>query len=81
MEPMYKRYAETKPLAVFPMNNFGGLEILDVVGATTDYAVACFNWGNGRQKIRKHIISTSPSGRTYIRKYGVRYYLDQMMRV
>lgn len=79
MMPLYKKYADTKAIAVLPMCNFGGIEILDV-----DYGgifIACFNFGTGRQQIRRHKIYYSPSGRDYIRKQGKRYYLDTMLRV
>ena len=82
-EPLYKRYAETRAYGVYPMCNFGGLEILNVYcdDDMVDYAVACFNFGTGRQKIRRHKIQVSESGRAFIRKEGVRYYFDQIMKV
>lgn len=78
---LYKQYAETKAIGVMPMNNFGGIEILDIIHGIDDYAVACFNFGTGRQQIRRHKICCSESGRTYIKKQGTRYYFDQIMRV
>lgn len=82
--PLYKRYAETEPCGFYCMCNWGGLEILDIDAcANDDYgvAVACFNFGTGRQKIRRHKIQVSTSGRAFIRKEGVRYYFDQIMKV
>ena len=79
--PLYKRYAETRACGVYPMCNFGGLEILDIENGIDDYAVACFNFGTGRQKIRRYKIQVSESGRAFIRKEGVRYYFDQIMKV
>lgn len=79
--PLYKQYADTKAVGVYPLCNWGGLEILAVEYGIDDYVVACFNFGTGRQKIRRHKICYSTSGRDYIRKEGVRYYLDNIMRV
>lgn len=78
---LYKQYAETKAIGVMPMSNFGGIEILDIIHGIDDYAVACFNFGTGRQQIKKHKIYYTAEYRPYIRKQGTRYYLDQMMRV
>lgn len=78
---LYKKYANTEAIGVMPLSNWGGIEILDILNGIEDYAVACFNWGTSQQKIRRHKISTSPSGRMYIRKEGVRYYLDSFLKV
>ena len=70
-------YENVKPVGILPLSNWGGLEIL----ALEEYRVlACFNFGEGRQDIRWHKIEYTPYGRTYIRVYGVRYYLDEIIR-
>ena len=77
-----KRYADSKAIGVFPMSNWGGLEVLDIVDKDGHVAlVACFNWGTGRQHIRRHKVFYTQSGRDYIRKNGQRFYLDNIMRV
>ena len=78
---LYKEYAEKKAIGVIPMSVFGGIEILDIIYGIDNYAVACFNFGTGRQQIRRHKIFSTESGRSYIRKQGDRYYFDQIMRV
>ena len=78
--PLYKKYAETKPIAVLGLGNWGGLEILDIEYGIEDYVIAAFNFGT-RKKIRRHKVCTAPSGREYIKKEGVRYYFDDMMEV
>ena len=78
--PLYKKYAETKPIATICLSNWGGIEILAIEYGIADYIIACFNFGTGRQQIRRHKVCTAPSGRLYIRKQGTRYYLDEMMR-
>ena len=79
-EPLYKKYADTKAVGYYGMSNYGGLEILDIEYGIDDYVVACFNWGTGRQKIARYKIQYSTSGRTFIRKQGYRFYMDQIMR-
>lgn len=77
----YWEYTEKSALAVIPLSNWGGIEILEVLYGIEDEVIACFNFGTGRQEIRRHKIHTTPSGRAYIRKEGRRYYLDETMRV
>lgn len=81
MMPLYKKYADTEPIGTLGLCNWGGLEILDIEYGIDDYAIACFNWGTGRQQIRRHKITYTPAGRSYIRKQGTRYYSDQILRV
>ena len=78
---LYEKYKNTLPIGVFAMCNFGGIEILDIIYGINDYVIACFNFGTGRQQIRKHKICYTPSGRAYIRKQGTRYYFDKIMKV
>ena len=80
-QALYKKYAETAAIGYYAMGIFGGLEILDIIHGIDNYAVACFNFGTGRQKIRRHKIYSTPTGRNYIRKEGDQYYFDEMMRV
>ena len=79
-QALYEKYAETAAIGYYAMGIFGGLEILDIIHGIDNYAVACFNFGTGRQKIRRHKVYSTPAGRNYIRKEGDRYYLDEMMR-
>lgn len=81
MMPLYKKYADTEPIGVITLCNWGGLEILDIEYGIDDYVIACFNWGTGRQQIRRHKIMETPSGRLYIRKQGIRYYFGQMTTI
>ena len=77
---LHEQYSETPAIGYYGMGNFGGLEILDIEYGIQDKLVTCFNWGTGRQMIRRNTIYTTPSGRQYIRKAGDRYYLDEMMK-
>ena len=80
MKTLYKTYENKKALGVFTLSNFGGIEILDILHGIDDYAVACFNFGTGRQQIRKHKIYYTAMYRPYIRKQGTRYNLDEILR-
>jgi hypothetical protein len=80
-EALYEKYQQTIAIGMYPMCNFGGLEILDIIYGIDDYAVACFNFGTGRQQIRRHKIQTTESGRSFIRKQNIRYYFDEIMRI
>ena len=71
-----KQYENTKPVGVLPLSNWGGLEILE---RNCEEAVACFNFGHGREMIRRHKIIYTANGRAYIRKAGRRYYFDMMI--
>lgn len=80
--PLYKKYENTKPIGVFPLCNFGGVEILDIINGYDTYVVACFNFGTGRQKIRKHKVCYPEyrSCRPYFWKEHKRYYMEDFMR-
>lgn len=77
---LYEKYNETQAIGYYTLSNFGGLEILDVEYGINDKLVTCFNWGTGRQMIRRNTVFTTLGGRQYIRKAGDRYYLDEMMK-
>ena len=71
-------YQDTAPVGVYPMNNFGGLAILDIIN--DEIAVCAWHYGNEYENIRRHQIFYTFTGRAYIRKAGRRYYFDQIMR-
>lgn len=75
-----KKYENEKPVAVYTMNNWGGIEILDILYGIEDYVVYRFNFGEPQElhkaKIRygvNHSSFRTPAG------YSVR--LDECMRV
>mgnify|MGYP007057676413 CR=1 FL=1 len=84
-EPLYKKYANTEPKGVLPLCNFGGIEVLDYEGSggyfLDDILITCFNFGTGRQQIRRHKKNITDGGAAYIRIYGKRYYLDDFQWV
>ena len=80
--PLYKRYANKQACGFCYIGQYGGLELLDIDACDGEYgvAVACFNWGTGRQKIRRYKIQLSESGRAFIRKEGIRFYFSDTGR-
>lgn len=78
---LYKQYEKTPAIGAYPMSNWGGLEILDILYGIDDRVIACFNLGTGRQQIRHHKICYTPAGRAYFWKNRTRFYLDEIMRI
>ena len=76
MKALKDRYENAPAVGTCALGNWGGLEVLDIIYSIDDYAIACFNFGDGRKHIRKHKIYTSPAGSVYIRKGGSRYYFN-----
>ena len=70
-----------KPAGVLPMNNFGGLAIMEIEHGIEDYLYVCDNYGDGYKNITKNKIRYNARGNAYFMRYGKRYYLDQFMRV
>jgi hypothetical protein len=79
MTPLYKQYENADPVGVYVLSNYGGLAVLDFIDDET--AVCAWSFGTGYQKIRRHKIYYTYTGRAYVRKGGTRYYLDQIMRL
>lgn len=76
-----EQFINRKTIAVLPMCNFGGLEVIENDFNCDSQIVAAFNFGKGRTHIHVHNVHYSPSGRAYIWKLHRRYYLDEFMRV
>lgn len=76
-----QKYTEISAIGYYSLSNWGGLEILDIIYDINDKLVTCFNFGNGREMIRQNTIYTTAAGRSYIRKAGMRFYLDEIIRV
>ena len=72
-----ERYQDAAPVGLYPMNNFGGLAILDIQDET---AVCAWHYGDGYRSIRRHQVFYTYTGRAYIRKAGQRFYFDQILR-
>lgn len=72
-------YKEAAPVGLYPLNNFGGLAILDIL--SDESVIAAWHYGEGYKSIRRHQVYYTFTGRAYIRKNGSRFYLDQIVRV
>lgn len=54
-------YSSKKPIAVYPMSNWGGVEILDIIYGIDDYAIWRFNFGEPEEKIHRSKIKYGAS--------------------
>ena len=75
-----EQYKDKKAVAVFPMTNWGGIEIMDILYGINDYAVYRFNFGEP-QELHKAKINygvNHDSFRTFA-GYSVRF--DECLRV
>lgn len=80
MTPLYKQYENAAPVGVYVLSNFGGLAVLHI-SDDGERAVCAWDFGTGYQKIRRHKVHHTYTGRAYIRKNGTRFYFDQIMRL
>lgn len=78
---LYEQYKNVTPIGTYTISNWDGLEILDIQYGIEDYVIASFNFSGVRQMIRRHKICYTTAGRAYIRKQGIRFYLDEIMRI
>ena len=76
-----ERYKDKTPIAVFPMSNWGGVEILDIEYGIDDYVVCRYNFGETEEKLHRLMIRTSNDGQTFFVLDSRTIYLDECMRV
>ena len=78
-----REYKDKKPIAVYPMSNWGGVEILDIIYGIDDYVVARFNFGDGDvdNRMHRYKIKYNKSGIPFFSMGGNRVRLDECMRV
>ena len=69
---------EKRAIAVFPLNNWGGIEITELTDERVEIAI---NNGSKRKHGGNHKLYTSSRGRFYFIVHGCRYYLDEFQRV
>ena len=75
-----EQYRDKKPIAVYPMSNWGGIEILDVINGIDDYVVWRYNY-DSPDKLHKAKVLINTSGHQYIRINESSVKLDNFMRV
>jgi hypothetical protein len=74
------QYQDKKPIAVYPMGSWGGIEILDIINGIDDYVIWRYNYGSP-DKLHKAKVLINDVGHQYIRISGSRVKLDNFMRV
>lgn len=70
-----------KPIAVYPLSNFGGLAIMDIENRFDIYVYVVDNYGDGYKNLTKNKVYYNEHGKMYFVRYGKRYYLDNFMKV
>lgn len=72
----------SRPIAVYPICNHGGYEILryDCVAGEERVHVATNN-GENRQDHGYRKISYTATGRAFFKMFGLRLYLDQFVKI
>ena len=74
-------YRNKKPIAVFPMSNWGGIEILDIRYDTEDYIIARYNFGEPEDTIHNVKVRHTNAGTPYFRIGDDYIRLDECLRV
>ena len=69
------------PVGVHPLNNHGGLAIMEIKHGIDDYVIVCDNYGDGYKNISKCRVFYNAKGRPYFTRHKQRYYLNEFMRV
>ena len=67
-------------IAVYPLSNWGGVEIMEIENGINDLVVWRYNFGSAG-KAHKTKVDYTTAGRAFFRTKHFRVYLDQCMRV
>ena len=76
-----EKYKDKKPVAVYPTDNWGGVEILDIEYGIDDFVIWRYNYGEPEKKLHRAKIHTNPAGYPFIRLNETIVRLDECMRV
>lgn len=81
IEAMYKRYGNKKPIATMAFCNTFGVQFYEPDENDSDSDLICC-WYNGEYGYgyHKHLIHYTATGRAFIKKGGIRIYLDETMK-
>lgn len=74
------RYKDARPVAVYPMTNWGGIEIMDIIYGIDDCVVYRFNFGEPKE-VHKAKIRTGVNHDSFKTVAGYSVRLDECMRV
>lgn len=69
------------PIAFYPLTNGGGVELLGVQNGIEDKVEVSINTGSTRKQRGPYKVYTTARGRTYFIMNGIRYYLDDFVRL
>jgi len=73
-------YKDKQPVAVYPMSNWGGIEILDILYGIEDSVVYRFNFGKP-QEVHRAKINYGVNHSSFRTTAGYSVRLDECMRV
>lgn len=73
-------YKDKKPVAVFGMSNFGGIEVMDILYGIEDYVVYRWNFGTPTE-VHKAKINYGANHHSFRTSAGYSVRLDECMRV
>lgn len=76
-----EQYRDKKPIAVYPMSNWGGVEILDVLHGIDDYVICRYNFGEPEDKLHRVKVKYNKNGLPFIFLDGDYIRIDDMMSV
>lgn len=69
-----------KYIAMYSISAFSGIGIVEIKHDIEDYAVVDYITPNCVKRSCNKIYTNSNNGRSYIKKYGQRYYIDEFLR-
>lgn len=75
------QYKDREPIAVYPMSNWGGVEILDILYGIDDYVVCRYNFGEPEKKLHRVKIQHTKGGIPFIYVDGGYVRLDECLAV
>lgn len=75
-----QEYENKRPVGVYPMTNWGGIEILDILYGIEDYVVYRFNFGEP-QELHRAKIRYGVNHSSFRTSAGYSIRLDECMRV
>ena len=76
-----EKIVNNKPIAVMGLSNNYSIVILDIIYDINDYVISAFSDGENYSHKRKTRIFYDNDGRNYFVRYGIKYYLDEFMRI
>ena len=79
--PEKELYKDAKPVAIYPIISWGGIEILAIEHGYDDYVVYREHYGEEDSEVHRVKIRTAASGRSFFIYNTTRIYLDQCLRV